>query len=656
MRLMVIGKPLHLLFCHVFLQTLFLIKAQPEYPFYICQNNATTNNLYNRNLDAALASLQETNTGYGFFNASAGQGTDSANAVCLCRGDVELNMCQSCLRDAIYRLRHTCPNQSEAVIYYEFCLLKYSNSPILGNTVNRRDIYLLDNFKSFSNKEQANGLLGPFMNKLRREAASGSSLLKFAMENTTGPGNTTLYGLTQCVPSLTETQCDNCLEYAFNQLSTCCDGRVGAIVLMVSCNARYEIYEFNINPAILPPPSGPLTNSQLSPPTGKKSSTTRIIMFVMIPTVSAIVLASVCIFIILKRKKTLVKKDNTMDLSTIESLQHDFGTVKAATNNFSDSNKLGEGGFGSVYKGNLQNGQEIAVKRLSEDSGQGETEFKNEVMLVAKLQHRNLVRFLGFSLEGIERLLIYEFMPNASLDQIIFDPTKSAFLDWNRRSNIIKGVARGLLYLHEDSRLRIIHRDLKASNVLLDEEMNAKIADFGMARLFKLQETHGCTDRIVGTYGYMPPEYIMHGQFSVKSDVFSFGVLALEIITGQKNQYFKIEERSEFLLSYAWKSWKHETATDMIDPVLLVEASSLQEIMRIIHIALLCVQNNVADRPTMASVVLMLNSSSLTLQLPYEPAFFMRSSSITTSGSANYNQISSHSSVKEASISEIVAR
>ncbi|KAL8214980.1 hypothetical protein R6Q57_004429 [Mikania cordata] len=599
----------------------------------------TTNSLYNRNLDAALASLPKTNSGYGYFNASAGQGTYAAYTICLCRGDVVLNMCQSCLGDAIFWLRHTCLNQSEAVIYYEHCLLKYSNDPKLGNNV----ITSNNCFNSFSNNEQANGLLGPFKYNLSREAASGSSLLKFAMENKTGPGKTTLNGLTQCVPSLTETECVNCLEYAINQLfSTGCGGRVGAIVLMVRCNVRYEIYGYDINPAVLSPPSRPLTNSHPSPSIGKKSSTTRIIMFVMIPTVSAIVIASVCIFIILKRKKTLVKKDNTMDISIIESLQYDFETVKAATNGFSDNKKLGEGGFGSVYKGDLQNGQEIAVKRLSENSGQGEIEFKNEVMLVAKLHHRNLVRFLGFSLEGTERVLIYEFMPNASLDQFIFDPTKCAILDWNRRNNIIKGIARGLLYLHEDSRLRIIHRDLKASNILLDEDMNPKIADFGMARLLKLQETQGCTNRVVGTYGYMPPEYIMHGQFSVKSDVFSFGVLALEIITGQKNQCFKIKERTEFLLSYAWKSWRYEALSDMIDPTLLVESSSLQEIMRTIRIALLCVQNNVVDRPIMPSVVLMLNSSSLTLQLPSEPAFFMRSSS--TSGSTNYNQISSHSS------------
>ncbi|KAJ0791286.1 putative protein kinase RLK-Pelle-DLSV family [Helianthus annuus] len=345
-----------------------------------------------------------------------------------------------------------------------------------------------------------------------------------------------------------------------------------------------------------------------------------------------------------------------MDISTIESLQYHFGTIKEATNDFSERNKLGEGGFGSVYKGLLQSGQDIAVKRLSKDSGQGETEFKNEVMLVAKLQHRNLVRLLGFSLEGTERLLVYEFMPNASLDHFIFDPSKCALIDWNKRNKIIKGVARGLVYLHEDSRLKIIHRDMKASNVLLDEEMNPKIADFGMARLFNLQETHGCTNRIVGTYGYMPPEYVMHGQFSVKSDVFSFGVLMLEIITGQKNQHFMIKDKTELLLSYAWKSWRYGTTSDMIDPALLVDSSSLQEIIRTIHIGLLCVQSNAVERPTMASVVLMLNSSSFTLQIPSEPAFFMNSFAATTSGSENYNQISSHSSRKDDSISNIVAR
>nr|XP_034892322.1 putative receptor-like protein kinase At4g00960 [Populus alba] len=216
-------------------------------------------------------------------------------------------------------------------------------------------------------------------------------------------------------------------------------------------------------------------------------------------------------------------------MEDVELLQLDFGTVRAATGNFSEDNKLGQGGFGVVYKGTLTSGQDIAVKRLSRTSGQGEIEFKNEVMLVAKLQHRNLVRLLGFCFEKEERILVYEFLPNSSLDNLIFDPVKRVLLDWETLYEIIDGIARGLLYLHEDSRLRIIHRDLKAANILLDENMNPKIADFGMARMFVMDQAQDSTSRVVGTFGYMAPEYVIRGHFSVKSDVYSFGVLVLEI-------------------------------------------------------------------------------------------------------------------------------
>ncbi|KAK9062790.1 hypothetical protein SSX86_019980 [Deinandra increscens subsp. villosa] len=403
---------------------------------------------------------------------------------------------------------------------------------------------------------------------------------------------------------------------------------------------------------------------------GKSSNRTMIIVVVIVTISVIIIITSICIVLKLRRKKkqipqTINNETETMDIGTAESLQYKFSLVKTATNDFSCDNKLGEGGFGAVYKGKIGDDQEIAVKRLAKDSGQGDHEFMNEVLLVAKLQHRNLVRLLGFSMEGRERLLIYEFMPNASLDQFIFDPTKCALLDWEKRYKIIKGIAKGLLYLHQDSRLRIIHRDLKASNILLDAELNAKIADFGMARLFKPEETQGNTSRIVGTYGYMAPEYAMHGQFSVKSDVFSYGVLMLELITGQKNRCFRYEESTEDLLTFAWKSWRNGTAMKMIDPILVKGSHSLHDILRSIHIGLLCVQEKVVDRPTMGSIILMLNSSSVTLSVPSEPAFFMgvtepempllHEYSSTMSSNALKNAKKSKS-MNDVSISEIVPR
>uniref|UniRef100_A0A804NCD7 Receptor-like serine/threonine-protein kinase n=1 Tax=Zea mays TaxID=4577 RepID=A0A804NCD7_MAIZE len=234
----------------------------------------------------------------------------------------------------------------------------------------------------------------------------------------------------------------------------------------------------------------------------------------------------------------------------------DLGTIAAATDGFSINNKLGEGGFGPVYKGKLEDGMEIAVKTLSKTSAQGLDEFKNEVLLIAKLQHRNLVRLLGCSISGQERMLVYEYMANKSLDFFLFEKD-TVVLDWQVRYRIIEGITRGLLYLHQDSRYRIIHRDLKAANVLLDKEMTPKISDFGMARIFGNEETEINTLKVVGTYGYMSPEYAMDGIFSVKSDVFSYGVLLLEIVSGRRNRGVYSSSNNQSLLGHVSEILHH---------------------------------------------------------------------------------------------------
>ncbi|KAJ9563147.1 hypothetical protein OSB04_008307 [Centaurea solstitialis] len=300
----------------------------------------------------------------------------------------------------------------------------------------------------------------------------------------------------------------------------------------------------------------------------------------------------------------------------------DLMTIVAATDNFSPSSKLGEGGFGSVYKGKLANGQEIAIKRLSQSSGQGMQEFKNEVTLIAKLQHKNLVRLFGYCSSKNEQMLVYEYLPNKGLDSFIFDQEKGSLLDWKKRFQIIRGIVRGLLYLHQDSRLKIIHRDLKASNVLLDADLNPKIADFGMAKIFGGDQDEAKTRRVVGTYGYMSPEYAMEGLFSVKSDVFSFGILLLEVISGRKNNSYYLED-SVNLIGHAWDLWKQDKALSLVDSS-LGDSFDDREILLCIHVGILCVQESAVDRPTMTKVALMLSNPETKLPSPNQPAFIFR--------------------------------
>ncbi|XP_059450314.1 G-type lectin S-receptor-like serine/threonine-protein kinase At4g03230 [Corylus avellana] len=297
----------------------------------------------------------------------------------------------------------------------------------------------------------------------------------------------------------------------------------------------------------------------------------------------------------------------------------DWKSILVATNGFLEENKLGQGGFGSVYKGTFPGGEEIVVKRLDLFSRQGEEEFMNEVLTVGKLQHMNIVRLWGYCTKGDERILLYEYMPNKSLDSFIFDQRQSMLLNWEMRINIILGIARGLLYLHRDSRLRIIHRDLKLGNILLDEEMNPKISDFGFATIVGGKETGGNTTRICGTYGYMSPEYVFDGLFSVKSDVFSFGVVLLEIISGKKTQFYQ-SELAMHLTDYAWRLWVENKVLDLMDPT-LHEICNVDQFVKCVNIGLLCIEEDLNDRPTMSNVVTMLDGEGATFPTPKQPAF-----------------------------------
>ncbi|KAK2631451.1 hypothetical protein EUGRSUZ_L02888 [Eucalyptus grandis] len=609
------------------------IEAAPEYLFHDCPNTTlfTPNSTYRSNLHALLSSLSSAAAGStdGFANATAGQSPlERAYGLFLCRGDLNSTECSRCVATGEWDILQRCPNQRVSTIWYDQCMLRYSNRSILSAMERSLDRVLYD-VGNVTDPTRFMQLLGETLNDIATRASAGGSGKKVAAAEANFTSSQKLYALAQCTPDLTASDCVKCLQFAIANLP---QGKQGGRLLAPSCNLRYELYPFydaSALPSPAPPPPVPAPPPP-APVTGPKIAFESNI-FTMIIIVIAVSVVSTVVVLFLARCFSRRNATDThavvqggqiglTEITNSQSMLYDLTTILAATSNFSCQNKLGNGGFGEVFLGTLLNGLPIAVKRLSQSSRQGFEEFKNEVMLLPKLQHRNVVQLLGFCLEGEEKLLVYEFVQNKSLDYFLFDPEKNKHLNWSTRYNIACGIAQGMRYLHEDSRIRIIHRDLKSSNILLDSEMNPKISDFGMARIFRIDQTLAMTERIAGTYGYMSPEYAMNGQFSVKSDVYSLGILLLELIIGKKNGFFNQVDGGEGIACYAWKNWRDGTPLLVLDPA-LGGTYSVNEVAKCIKIGLLCAQEDPNHRPTMADIVRELTSHPVTLELPRQPAF-----------------------------------
>ncbi|CAO2206286.1 unnamed protein product [Urochloa humidicola] len=625
-------------------------------------SSSSANSTFWSNVVALLDALPSAAAPSGFASLSRGNGTDRAFIRGLCRGDTSPADCADYLRSAALGIRSSCNSSTRrAAIWYDdgsgkgvpapmFCLVSFADTNA-STAYERRFRENLHNTGVARDKHAFESTYNTLMASLAARAVNGSgttpwSSLPVAPRFATGEvvyydpvavPNGTMYGMVQCMRDRTAAECDRCLQDSIRQLPGCCYGNRGGVVLGYDCYLRMEMYTFYDLALDPPPPPAPAPSNFIGQTGGKKG--VDLTLAVALSTGTALIAAILLGVFLYKRnanpkRTTAENSSKEEDIGYVEPEHLNLAVLRDATNNFSEGNKLGEGGFGEVFKGTLQDGEEIAVKRLSQNSSQGFQELKNELVLAAKLEHRNMVRLLGVSLKE-EKLLVYEYMPNRSLDTFLFDPVRRQQLDWSKRFAIICGIARGLLYLHEESRLKVIHRDLKPSNVLLDGDMNPKISDFGIARAFGGDQTRDITRRPVGTLGYMSPEYAYWGHVSTKSDMFSFGVIVLEMVTGRRNNSaYNDTSDSMSVLSHVWDSWKAGSMADVMDPLLTKWRYPESEVLNCIEIGLLCVQENPTDRPDASTVVLMLSSPTSTSDdrpAPSRPAFVFSSGFTTES-------------------------
>ncbi|RVW43405.1 Cysteine-rich receptor-like protein kinase 2 [Vitis vinifera] len=574
----------------------------------------------------------------GFGVAISGSGPDANYGLAQCYGDLSLLDCVLCYAEARTVLPQCFPYNGGR-IYLDGCFMRAQNYSFIEEYTGPSDYALCGNEirKNSTFQESAR-------QAIKQAVADAPNNNGYARSKVIVPGtaNESAYVLADCWRTLNASSCRACLENASSSILGCLPWSEGR-ALNTGCFMRYSDTDF--------------LNKE--PDNGSSRGT---VIIIVVPAVSAVivllVLGAIGVYIWKQRKiqrkgevtgmdflyptcwgfprLLLVESLNRLDVYSSNdaiklvktlhdsSLNFKYATLEKATGSFDNENKLGQGGFGTVYKGVLTDGREIAVKRLFFNNRHRAADFYNEVNIISSVEHKNLVRLLGCSCSGPESLLVYEYLPNKSLDRFIFDTNRGKALNWEKRCEIIIGTAEGLAYLHENSTNRIIHRDIKASNILLDSKMRAKIADFGLARSFQEDKSH-ITTAIAGTLGYMAPEYLAHGQLTEKVDVYSFGVLLLEIVTGRQNNRSKTSEYSDSIVTIAWKHFQLGTLEELFDPNLMLHnyhnGNIKNEVLRVMQIALLCTQEAPSLRPSMSKALQMLTKKDEHLPTPTNPPF-----------------------------------
>ncbi|KAG8383201.1 hypothetical protein BUALT_Bualt05G0159900 [Buddleja alternifolia] len=517
------------------------------------------------NFVATMNNLSDQVRSSGFGKAVAGSGPDANYGLAQCYGDLSVVDCVLCYFQA-RNLVSTCFPYTGGMIYLDGCFMRGENYTFFQEYTGPNDHVVCGN-RTRNDPD--------FLESTRRALSQAV----IAAPNNNGYARARVvvsragsYVLANCWRTLNASSCRACLENASASISRCLPSSEGR-ALNTGCFMRYSDTDF-LNPI---PGNGNSRGSVIVIIVAAASAT-----FVLIIGVIIGVYIWKHIMIQKKRKGDVQKLVKTLHHS---SLNFKYSTLEKATGSFDEANKLGQGGFGAVYKGVLQDGREIAVKRLFFNNKNRAGDFYNEVNIISSVEHKNLVRLLGCSCSGPESLLVYEFSPNKSLDHFIFDSSKGNTLNWEKRFEIIIGTVEGLVYLHENKKIRIIHRDIKASNILLDSKLRAKIADFGLARSFQEDKSHIST-AIAGT--------------------------------------FKSIEYADSLVTTAWKHFQQGTVEELFDPNLMLHndhnINIKNEILRVVHVGLLCTQENPSLRPSMSKALEMLVKKEQ-LPEPTKPPF-----------------------------------
>ncbi|CAI9757435.1 unnamed protein product [Fraxinus pennsylvanica] len=541
-----------------------------------------------------------------------------------CHQDLSQEDCNICFTEAKKKLDRCLPAIGGS-IYLEGCFVRYEQYNFWGESVDKvgklenkcgnstditRDKYIKADFTSIVNAAVMNETLSAASNK-----GYGTTEVKRGLIN--------VYALGQCWNTLDAQKCTQCLNEAGVEIDVCLPGAEGQ-VLNAGCYLRYSTHNFFDN-----------ATAKLENDGGNAESTLTIVLIpVSVLLVLFCALGAYLGYIRYSNTKQECKKVVVMP-SSFQSSEFNFKyeILEKATDFFHPSNKLGQGGAGTVYKGTLPNGTVVAVKRLFFNTPQWADKVFNEVNLISGIQHKNLIKFYGCSVEGPDSLLVYEFVPNKNLDQILFDRKIAQPISWHKRLNIICGIAEGLKHLHEGCQAKIIHRDIKSSNILLDENLEPKIADFGLARRVSTDKSHISTG-VAGTVGYLAPEYLVQGCLTEKADVYAFGVLSIEIACGRKNSIFV----NDSVLQSVWENYKSKTITRTIDSRLKGDFHE-EEASRVLQIGLLCTQTHRSLRPSISEVVRMLRDDKIVIpkakQPPFQNSSLLASDDTTKSSGSN---------------------